>query len=361
MKTMLKVTQFEFRYQIKSKFFIVGMILLFLFMWSEFSPYLRHYPIQDNNDIQQLFSKGIHQELLRVEVSPAETLSAAVLHMEQLKEGDFSAENVQAAKALASQIKAQNLSLEQAHALVEQQYPSFVDQWNVFIEERGVRLGNIEEVAPLFRYYYERQSFSREFALLWSDRLQIIMSALSIPAFLLLFFKDRRYHAIEWLRAKPVTGFQYITGKYIGTVLAWCLPALIVSTAANIWLGLKFTMDEYAYHFMDVFLGLLIYVLPAFVFSGALIILLGFLFHNEIAALPIFIVYLLFNVAASAFGRDESHPLGYARYMIRLDEHSSTDWLAYIPHQSLVLGATLLMMLWAGQLWLRQGLKGKGR
>lgn len=361
MKTMLQVTRFEFRYQIKSKFFVVGMILLGLFMWSEFSPYLRHFPIQDNNDIQQLFSNGIHQELLRIEVSPSETLSATVLHMEQLKEGDLSSENVQAAKALASQIKSQDLSLEQAQALVEQQYPSFVDQWNVFIEEKGVRLGNIEEVTPLFRNYYERESFSKEFTLLWADRLQIIMSALSIPAFLLLFFKDRRYHAIEWLRAKPISGFQYVAGKYLGTVLAWCMPAIIVSISANMWLGLRFTMAEYTYHFTDVFLGLLIYVFPAFLFSGALMILLGFLFQNEIAALPVFIVYLLFNVASSAFGKDESHLFGYAKYMIRLDENSSTDWLEYIPHQSLVLGATLLMMLWAGQLWLRQGFKGKGR
>src|SRR5690606_38042024 len=121
--------------------------------------------------------------------------------------------------------------------------------WEVFVEEKGMRLGAIEEIKPLFRLHYEQHSFSSQFAALWTDRLQIMMSFLSIPAFLMLFFKDRRFNTLEWLHAKPFSGSSYVIGKYMGTVLAWCLPAIIMSVAVNIWLGARFLTQGYPYVF----------------------------------------------------------------------------------------------------------------
>ncbi|AZK46662.1 ABC transporter permease [Paenibacillus lentus] len=361
MMTVCKVMWFEFLYQIKSKFYLLGILIALLFLWSEFSPYIQHYPVEDNNDIRQLYEKGIHPELLHVDVSPEETLTSVLQHIDNLPEGILSPKNYNASKELTAIIKAQNLPLEQANALVKHQYPSFAPQWEVYIEEKGQRLGSIEEVQPVFKAYYEQRAFSSEFAVLWVDRLQIIMSFLSIPAFLMLFFKDRRFNALEWLHAKPFTGQQYVIGKYFGTVTAWSLPAVLVSTVVNIWIGVQVTAQAYNYHFTNLPLGLLICVLPTFMISGAIIVLLGCIFQNEVAALPVFLLYLIYNITSGVFMENDSTPWSSIKYMIRLDESSSHRWMEYLPHQGVVLGLSILFVLLAGRLWPRQGLKGKGR
>lgn len=359
MMRVSKVMRFEFLFQIKSRFYLLGLLIALLFLWSEFSPYIQHYPVDDNNDIRQLYEKGIHPELLHVDVSPEETLSSVLQHIDNLPEGILSQENYDAAKELTITIKAQNLSLEQANTLVNQQYPSLAPQWEVYVEEKGQRLGSIEEVQPAFRAYYKQRTFSSELAVLWVDRLQIIMSFLSIPAFLMLFFKDRRFNALEWLHAKPFTGQQYVIGKYLGTVAAWCLPAVLISAAVKIWFGVRFTAQSFTYHLADLLLGLFVCVVPTFMISGAIIILLGFIFQNEIAALPVFILYLIFNITSGVFAGNGNTTV--MNYMLRLDESISYNWLDFLPHQGLVVGASILFVLLAGQLWPRQGLKGKGR
>ncbi|PZD94004.1 hypothetical protein DNH61_21225 [Paenibacillus sambharensis] len=192
------------------------------------------------------------------------------------------------------------------------------------------------------------------------DRLQIMLSFLSIPACLMLFFKDRRFHTTEWLRAKPVAGLKYVTGKYCGTVLAWMLPAIVLTSAVNVWLGTQFTAQGYAYRFGALFLGMAVLALPAFMLAGAVIIVLGFLLHNEMAALPVFLVYLLFNITSGAFAADPVHPLRSIKFLIRLDGAAFADWMAFIPRQGLQL-AVIAIVLLAGRMWGKQGFDGKGR
>ncbi|PZD94005.1 hypothetical protein DNH61_21230 [Paenibacillus sambharensis] len=151
MTTAFKVAWFEFLYQVKSKFFILGMLVMLAFLWNEFAPYIMHLPIDDDEDIRQLRTAGVHNDMLFVEVSPEQTLAAVIEHMESYS---LSAENDLAARELAAEEKNQGLSLQEADRLIRERYPSFVPQWEIFVEEQGHRLGTGEEIVPVFRSYY---------------------------------------------------------------------------------------------------------------------------------------------------------------------------------------------------------------
>lgn len=142
---------------------------------------------------------------------------------------------------------------------------------------------------------FSQMRYSEYFARKYTDFAGLFFVFFSSILMAFLFLQDTRKNTYELLHTKPVSAWQYVTGKIAGGFTALLLP-LAVMTAVFTFLCMHRGREQgFPVAVWDVFAAAAVYVLPNLLMVICVYALTAFLFKNPLPATPLLILYMVYS------------------------------------------------------------------
>lgn len=173
------------------------------------------------------------------------------------------------------------------------------------------------EAARLLFEQYETVGYpSAEAALIWSDRMGIVLAFVGLFIAGFVLERDRLSRSREVVGGRPVGAFEYAVGKYVGVALPLGGVAVLTWAAAvvtNMWAqgAMGFGFD------LGAFLPALALLAPVVIFVPALVLAATALVRRPAVVIPLFLVYL-FAAGVIQTGRTPGE-VGLWQLLVRTD------------------------------------------
>ncbi len=162
-------------------------------------------------------------------------------------------------------------------------------------------------------------NFSAYAAWLFVDRIGL-MSALFIGLLgAFVWTRDRNYDLFDVINCRPVTSWQYTLGKYLGVILTWTIPLLMITA---IEIGMVYQMCRTAslsFAFQDFWGPVTAWLGISLLYGAACIMLISLILQNGVGALLVYVIYWVYSVLQMTMFQTANTLLFVTYWFFRLD------------------------------------------
>jgi len=295
----LKLILFEMRKQITNLSFIIIVAILFIFAISQMKE-IFHYPVMNNEDI--IFLEKNNREYLYVEASAEELRTSTINYLNKIISGnEIKKDNIYKFKDLISKMQKENLNFDQAYEIALKENPDLVCWLDACKKQFTQKIGDINEVNENIKNAINKEGYNIIFAQKYVTYIQLISTFTILPLFLVLFIRDYKYNMNEIIFAKPISAIRYILCKYIGCLIPLLLILYIAGEIINLYLIHSFKVAGWQIDYWGFSNYYIIFIVPTILFLSSLIMFGITVFKRAIAIVPLYILYVIFNVTQGAF------------------------------------------------------------
>ncbi|WP_068616049.1 nucleoside/nucleotide kinase family protein [Paenibacillus tuaregi] len=350
-----KLVGFEIKQQVKNPILLTITAIFLIFVYSEFSIYLIHYPVKNQQDIEAISSSGRHAYLY-VERDTSEAKKVLQDSFDNLSVEDFGGNSTDyrlVRKWIDTEYNNSMTMDEVLESFTRQvNSPRLRDFMNKRIQRATEKIGTPEQINNNILQELKGNSFAEKISMIYADRTQVVASLLAIPLFAFLFAKDRRYQMSELIRIKPIDAFRYVTSRYMGCFIVYISMIAGIGMILNIWLCINLHRGGWEIDVITIFKDIIVYILPSLLFITMFIILIYLLSSNELVTVPICLIYIIYNITMKAFTGTHDNDINWFQYIIRNDDGLSLplDW-SIISHRLLYLVLFFVLLVLSCGVW----------
>ena len=338
----IKLIWFESKKQITSFPFIITLVLLTVFSFTQMSEVF-HIPVNSESDIQALDRAG-ERDFIDVSNTDEELKEKTSQYLEQMiSAGTISDENAKEFEPVLTMLKDDNYTFDDIYLAMKDN--SYIFPWLMASKSQfGNRLGTVDEVNSNIQAELGTKGYSPILMEKYITYVQGISAFLIFPLFLLLLIRDYRSNMYEVVYAQPLSPTKYILNRYLGIFIPFMLYLYLFGLILNLISVFRFIGSGYNVLYTPFISYFVIYLLPTTFFFSSLIMLLMLLIRKVVAAFPIYILYIIFNMTPGVFN-DTSSWIRLANPIIRLDGDAITI-SSLIVNRSfyIVLGVVFLLL-----------------
>ena len=338
----IKLIWFESKKQITSFPFIITLVLLTVFSFTQMSEVF-HIPVNSESDIQALDRAG-ERDFIDVSNTDEELKEKTSQYLEQMiSAGTISDENAKEFEPVLTMLKDDNYTFDDIYLAMKDN--SYIFPWLMASKSQfGNRLGTVDEVNSNIQAELGTKGYSPILMEKYITYVQGISAFLIFPLFLLLHIRDYRSNMYEVVYAQPLSPTKYILNRYLGIFIPFMLYLYLFGLILNLISVFRFIGSGYNVLYTPFISYFVIYLLPTTFFFSSLIMLLMLLIRKVVAVFPIYILYIIFNMTPGVFN-DTSSWIRLANPIIRLDGDAITI-SSLIVNRSfyIVLGVVFLLL-----------------
>lgn len=338
----IKLIWFESKKQITSFPFIIILVLLTVFSFTQMSEVF-HIPVNSESDIQALDRAG-ERDFIAVSNTDEELKEKTIQYLEQMiSAGTISDENAKIFEPVLALLKDDNYTFDDICLAMKDN--SYISPWLMASKSQfGNRLGTVDEVNSNIQAKLGTKGYSPIVIEKYITYVQGISAILIFPLFLLLLIRDYRSNMYEVVYVQPLSPTKYILNRYLGIFIPFMLYLYLFGVILNLISVFHFIGAGYNVLYTPFISYFVIYILPTIFFFSSLIMLLMLLIRKVVAVFPIYILYTIFNMTPGIFN-DSSSWIIIANPIIRLDGDAITiSALIVNRFFYIVLGDVLLLL-----------------
>lgn len=348
---IFNVMRFELRRQMKSIIFWLCILLFVIFIYNEMS-YIFYLPVKSDADIKAING---HYEYLYVNRTKEELREYVIDRLKTMEKSGVNKKGYMT--QLGEKMDKEGLSILQIMNYVKEGNDTdtvkWIEEWiETFMDNGKERLGTVEEVNKNLRSWLGNKAYTYEVSQDYADFTQLCGGILILPIFALLFSRDRIYRMNELIHTKQVKSYEYVLGKYLGCFLSFFLSIFIIGICIDFIVCIKFGRAGWDTSFNDMIAQIFIYVLPSLLFASALIVTLSLVLKNNMAAIPIYILYFIFNVTEGVFTGtiDSSGSVTLYKFLIRTWNIKSINSVI-IQNRIIYMILTCILLVLSFKIW----------
>ena len=285
----------ELKKYFKNPIYYVGILLIFFEVFQIMQPYLKLHYWESDAQVEAAKLEHIHDADVMDGYFPSTEKEQIEIAMPDIcrdlneDSGISKEETDQMTKMFLEEGYSQDEILN--YLIEHYDYPNA----DYYFQEAELRQGTAEEVNAYMDEKFSQMRYSEYFARKYTDFAGLFFVFFSSILMAFLFLQDTRKNTYELLHTKPVSAWQYVTGKIAGGFTALLLP-LAVMTAVFTFLCMHRGREQgFPVAVWDVFAAAVVYVLPNLLMVICVYALTAFLFKNPLPATPLLILYMVYS------------------------------------------------------------------
>lgn len=118
--------------------------------------------------------------------------------------------------------------------------------------------------------------------------------------FSILLMRDMRKTIYSFIHTKPISGQNYVLGKYITGISLVLLSVMILTVVVDAMATSAGNSYGYKTSLWDIWANIIIYDLPGILLTGCIMLFISILFKNVIPAIPAMLLYFMYANIGSA-------------------------------------------------------------
>jgi len=339
---MKSIIKYEIRFYLKNPIFYVGILLVFFGVYQNVAPYLgiRYFqsgeeiPVLENmergdGDIMHGFIPTTREEQMEI--------GFANIQKDLLEQFDMSAEEV---TKIIDYLKSSEFGIAEIDYYLKENcsfYSGDYYFWNA--EKKQVSAAEVNEY---MESRMEEETYTDYFSRKYVDYLGVYILFFVIVLFAFLFYRDMKKDIYELIHTKPISSFQYITGKVIGGFASAMIVVVILTVLFDILSvshGIKAGFPTSA---LDIWKPVLLYVVPNIFMVSCFYAGVSLVFQNPLPAVPALMLYMVYSNMGSV---NEEGKFGYyGRLFAILVRFPESFFQSKLPEMAL-LNQVFLMIL----------------
>ena len=174
--------------------------------------------------------------------------------------------------------------------------PGFASVW----EECAYKKADTVELQQYLDSVFQQESYTSYFGRKYADYLGISSILLTIAVFSILLMRDMRKTIYSFIHTKPISGQNYVLGKYITGISLVLLSVMILTVVVDAMATSAGNSYGYKTSFWDIWANIIIYDLPGILLTGCIMLFISILFKNVIPAIPAMLLYFMYANIGSA-------------------------------------------------------------
>lgn len=338
----IKLIWFESKKQITSFSFIIILVLLTVFSFTQMSEVF-HIPVNSESDIQALDRAG-ERDFIVVPNTDEELKEKTVQYLEEMiSAGTISNENAKEFEPVLVMLKDDHYTFDDVCLAMKDN--SYIFPWLAGGKSQfGNRLATVDEVNCNIQAELGTKGYSPILIEKYITYMQGISAFLIFPLFLLLLIRDYRSNMYEVVYVQPLAPTKYILNRYLGIYIPFMVYLYLFGAILNLISVFRFIGAGYNVSYTPFFSYFVIYLLPTIFFFSSLIMILMLLIRKVVAVFPIYILYIIFNMTPGIFNNSKSW-IRIVNPIIRLDGDALTiSSLIFNRSFYIVLGVVFLLL-----------------
>ena len=239
----IKLIWFESKKQITSFPFIITLVLLTVFSFTQMSEVF-HIPVNSESDIQALDRAG-ERDFIDVSNTDEELKEKTSQYLEQMiSAGTISDENAKEFEPVLTMLKDDNYTFDDIYLAMKDN--SYIFPWLMASKSQfGNRLGTVDEVNSNIQAELGTKGYSPILMEKYITYVQGISAFLIFPLFLLLLIRDYRSNMYEVVYAQPLSPTKYILNRYLGIFIPFMLYLYLFGLILNLISVFRFIGSGY--------------------------------------------------------------------------------------------------------------------
>lgn len=344
-----RLIRFECGKQLKSLTFLFILALFAVFACSQLSE-IFHLPVTNENDIQALskISSDTSQYVYvtNTDDSEVKALSLAFLQ-EQLNENSLSQDVKEEMLTVIQMLQDDSFTFNDiVSATADYKY---IPAWlNSCEAQYGQSLTSVEEANQNILSSLGNKGYTPILFKNYVTYMQIILTLLIFPIFLLLLTRDYRHGMYEIIYTQPVSSNKYLLCRYMGALIPTAVYLYLLGVLLNLVSAFRFIEAGFEYQYTPFAPYFFTYIFPALFFFSAFIMVLMLLIKKAVAVLPIYTIYVLFNVTPKVFvlGSEDVDWIYIINPVLRLDRELTESMPMILLNRTiyLLLGTVMLII-----------------
>lgn len=290
---MKAIIRRELRSYLRNPLLWIGVILVFLGMYQNLSPYLQIHYFSSDEEIRSIKNSSMADAYISEGWIPSPPERQREMWEEKIRETmveDMGIEEAQAGTALAEM---EDMKIPEACEYLKNTYSYFGAEY--WYDETRYYQGTAQEVNAYLEEKMEEHRFSYYFARKFADFGGLYMAFFAMILFAPLFLQDTRRNTYELLHTKPLKARQYVLGKIGGGFL---VASLVYGLLNVVYFGLCLIYTRgngFEINLLD-FLGATgIYILPNMLLIVCVYALVSLVFRNPLPAVPLLLLYMIYS------------------------------------------------------------------
>lgn len=345
---MIVIIKRELKNYVKNPIYYIGILLVFFEVFQILNPYLKLHYWENDKQVEAAKLKNIGDADIMEGYLPTTEEERIEIALPQIfKELEEMGISVKETEELKEMFLQENYGEKKITQYMAEQYDYMGADY--YIQEAELRQGTAEEVNAYMKDKFSQMRYSQFFAKKFADfaGLFIIFFAIIIMAF--LFLQDTRKNTYELLHTKPVTSWQYVTGKLLGGFTALLLPLFAMAAVFTVLCMKTGIQQGFPVAAWDLFTAAAVYILPNLFLVICVYALVALLFKNPLPATPLLFLYLIYSNMGS-YGPDGT--FGYYGRPLAILVRFPGLFLDTAPPPLALMNQTALLFAAAGITWL---------
>lgn len=310
---IVNLIMFDLRKQFKNIVFIIMAIVFIIFTISQ-TLEVFCYPVKTEKDINTLAKIG-EREYIYVKATNDEFVTSTINNMKNnFKALNISKESVSKFEDVIEMLR--NKGFEYTY----EKYKSdeYIEPWLKASKlQFEYKLGNVEQVNYNIKKSLGENGYLNDFHMKYVTYVQICSGFIMLPIFLTMLTRDFKSGTTEIIYSKSINPTIYLICKYIASLILVNILFYTLGLIISLISAYRFKVYGWDIKYSFFIKDFIIFILPTTFYLSALIVFLSIILRKTSAILPIYIVYIIFNVTPKAFGNKIFSI--FSRAVIRLD------------------------------------------
>lgn len=320
---ILNLIAFELKKQVKSSVFIIVALLFVGFTISQ-TIEIFHYPIKSEKDIKVLANIG-ERDYLYVKASETEFVTAAIENLKSNFESDeIDVDGEPKFKNVINSLKSNGFE----YTYEVYKADNYIEPWLRAVKVQfEYKLGTVEQVNTNMKQALGEHGYLKVLHSKYVTYVQICAAFVIFPIFLLMLTRDSNSKTTEVIYTKPMDLSLYLICRYIASLIIVSVLFYGLGVIFSFISIYNFKASGWKLSYSFFIKDFMIFIFPTIFYLSAFIIFLGMILRKTSAMLPIYAIYVIYNVTPKAFGN--KYFSVFSRAVLRLDREllSLTDIL----------------------------------
>lgn len=310
---ILNLIMFEFKKQVKSIVFIIVAVIFVGFTISQ-TIEVFHYPVKTEKDIEVLENIG-ERDYLYVKDSETEFAKAVIENLKDNFESDeIDVEEKLEIENVISSLK--NNGFEYTYEVYKAD--DYIEPWlRAGKVQFEYKLGTVEQVNANMKQALGEYGYLKVLHNKYVTYVQICATFSIFPIFLFMLTRDFNSKTTEVLYSKPMDSSLYLICKYIASLILVSVLFYGLGVLLSFISIYKFKLEGWNLRYSFFIKDFMIFIFPTIFYLSAFIVFLGMILRKTSAMLPIYVIYVIYNVTPKAFGN--KYFSVFSRAVLRLD------------------------------------------
>lgn len=291
---MKVVIKRELKNLLKNPLFYVGIILIFIGIYSNVFPFLQVHYFENDAEIQSIVIENYADADVMDGYIPTTKDQKISMGLEKIKEifiQDYEMNEREADEAIADIESKGTISEICKH--LEEKHDFYGAK--ISFEECSFIQGNADQVNGYIKSKLDEHDYSWYFARKFSDFTGLYIIFLSMILLASLFIRDMKKDTYELLHTKPITASQFIYGKIISGFLAIIFILTIMIIIFSFLCNIQGGVIGLLISFLNLCKASILYVLPGIFMVICVYAATALIFRNPLPALPALLIYVVYS------------------------------------------------------------------